>query len=461
MKYFLCLGALISALSATGQSRGFSPFDIYPVQKRVAQLLTKDLTGDGIPDLTAFYAADDNNLGILDGKSGGKFRPERLLPKQANYSPADIADLDNDHLPDLVISSYWDNGFRIYFGNKLTDHAASVYMATGVHGRELKCVDINKDGKTDIIAVTSGSGRAISLHVFINKGDGTFFPKRTFSSTLDTAKEIYITDKNNDGLLDVVVSSSWHFLLFYIQQPDGGFVPNYWQTYTTAYPVIKDLDKDGLDDLLLLYPSFENAPNSDSIVIRRNLGGMDFSDPIRVPSFENRKIRPTRVCVEDVNKDGWPDIYVNQTDNLGESTDSAFYLLGNGPFSFDDPVRVSVPGKIFRMELTDLNNDGYVDWVVTFTNTTIGVALGNQHTGNTNDPALMLYPNPAKDRVYIDGLQAMPYSVRVYTASGSLVMETTINGPAAHVDIGFLTAGLYYIELNNKRQKITKPVVKQ
>lgn len=61
----------------------------------------------------------------------------------------------------------------------------------------------------DIVSTTSGLGQTISLHVFVGKGDGTFENKRTYPSVLDTSKDIFITDQNNDGRRDVAVSSSF------------------------------------------------------------------------------------------------------------------------------------------------------------------------------------------------------------------------------------------------------------
>lgn len=107
------------------------------------------------------------------------------------------------------------------------------------------------------MAVYFFRGEAIILYVYFNKGNGNFEPVRSFPSMLDNSKEIMITDKNNDGLLDVVVSSSFPWLLFYFQQADGSFKAQYWETNTTAYTVFTDLDHDNKEDMIMLYPSFE------------------------------------------------------------------------------------------------------------------------------------------------------------------------------------------------------------
>ena len=50
------------------------------------------------------------------------------------------------------------------------------------------------------------------------------------------------------------------------------FKAQYWKTYTTAYTVFKDLDHDNKEDMIMLYPSFENTLGSDSIIIKKKPG---------------------------------------------------------------------------------------------------------------------------------------------------------------------------------------------
>ncbi|HYK55376.1 MAG TPA: VCBS repeat-containing protein, partial [Flavisolibacter sp.] len=235
MKPFLLIicNSLFS-LTLLAQWNGFATFSRYPVSEPVNLFHIKDITGDGVADITTLYSAGHLKMGFLTAKGNGQFYAEQTVDKEENYFLSDMADLNGDGLTDMVSSSYWANGFKIFFGKGAGQFSEVVYVATGVHGRAVKCVDINKDGKTDIVSVTSGSGNTISLHVFIGKGDGSFFPKKTFPSVLDTSKDIFITDKNGDGLPDVAVSSSFPWLVIFYQTPEGNFVPGYVPTFTTA-----------------------------------------------------------------------------------------------------------------------------------------------------------------------------------------------------------------------------------
>lgn len=214
-KIITLLIVLTYTITCLAQWKGFTSYQAYHVANVVNLIHTKDISGDGLPDLTVMYNAGQPNWGILKGIGNGQFANIIHQAKEDNYFLSDIADFNRDGYPDMVISSYWNNGITIWFGQSSGQLAKGSYLYTGTHGRAVKCVDINKDGIMDIVSTTSGSGRTISLHVFVGKGDGSFETKRTYPSLLDTCKEIFITDQNADGRWDVVVSSSFPWVLIF------------------------------------------------------------------------------------------------------------------------------------------------------------------------------------------------------------------------------------------------------
>lgn len=461
MRYILLISACINSFMAMAQWKGFGRFTTYPVEKQVNLFHVKDMDGDQLPDIINFYNALENKFSLLKGKPQATFFPEKVVDKPVNYHLSDIADLNKDGYNDIVISSYWDNGFSVFWGSANGDYLHHNYFGAGGHGKNIKCADINKDGNADILFTTSGSGQPITLYVYINRGDGSFESPRVFPSVLDTSREIIVTDKNNDGLLDIVVTSSFPWLLFYFQQRDGGFKPQYWQTYTTAYIAFKDLDHDGKEDMIMLYPSFENTAGSDSIVIKKSLEEDRFGEAIRIPAMENKRIRPSMIQIGDINNDGEQDILLNHLTPAGERTDTAYYLLGKGNFMFDDPVAVQLPGKAIRMQLADINADSYPDWIVSCANNSIAVALNNNSMNDAPTDDIKLYPNPSAGELYINGLNNIPYNVRIYNSAGSWLHHFKITGPFTKLDVRTLPPGIYFIELRSSGQNQTMKFIKQ
>ncbi len=461
MKPFLLI-VCNSLLSFTllAQWKGFTTFSAYPVSDPVNLFHTKDITGDGMADVTILYSASHLKMGFLTGKDNGQFYAEQTFDKEENYFLSDMADLNGDGLVDMVISSYWANGFKIFLGKGTGQFSEGVYVATGVHGRAVKCVDINKDGKTDIVSVTSGSGNTISLHVFIGKGDGSFLPKKTFPSVLDTSKDIFITDKNGDGLPDVAVSSSFPWLVIFYQMPEGNFVPGYVPTYTPARINFHDFDKDGRQDLLLLYSSYDNTSGSDSMVIKLNTGNDGFSDAIKITQFQQAKLRPYNVQIADVNDDGHADIFMNHTDMEGYSTDTLFYMLGGGNLSFNSPQSIVMPAKIAAFDLADLNADGKKDLIVSCSSKNLYVSLNSLAEADEFPSEIMVYPNPARSFIRLKGLPPDTKTISVYNASGHLVnryQQWTNN----QFSTANLSAGIYFIQITTDNQRISKSFIIQ
>jgi len=442
----------VSGITLAGQAqwKGFQSVRTYPVTDVANLIYTKDITGDGIPDLTALYSAYNTNWEILKGNGAGHFTPLPPQQKEDNYQLSDIANLNRDGHPDMVISSYWNNGFTIWWGTGGGQLTKGPYMHTGVHGRAVKCTDINKDGIIDIVSTTSGSGHTIHLHVFIGNGDGTFQPKQTYASVLDTCKELFITDQNNDGRWDVASSSSFPWLVIFIQQADGTFVPTYHPTFQAARPVIADVNNDGKEDLVLLYASFDNMPGSDSLVIKLNNGANHLTPSVRVQAFENTKIRPYQARAADINKDGFIDLLFNHTDMDGEPTDTLYYMLGRGNAQFETPVALKMPDAVTYIALADVNADQWVDLIVSCANRTINVSLNHKTTAEYEEKPVQVYPNPATSLFYVKAPIKTAHTLRVYTAAGQLVKEQVTAGGTTLVYTHGLLPGIYYLQIKGK-----------
>lgn len=456
MKSFLLPALLVLALPCMSQLPLFDSLAAWPVKERISSFQVKDITGDGITDILVMYPALKEHFGILAGKAGGSFGKEQIQVKPVNYGRSSIADFNKDGWPDLVLSSYWDNGIRVYYGNAAGQFNNSTYFATGVHGREVICADINKDGYDDIVTTTSGSGNTISLHVFINKGDGTFHPKQSYPSMLDTCREIFITDKNNDGLLDIVVSSSFPWVLFFYQQPNGSFVPRYRPTYTAARVAIADINNDRKDDLLLLYASFDNMPGSDSLVVYLNTGDTAYATGYKVPQFASHKLRPTDLRVADINRDGYQDLVMNQLDLDGSYDDTVFYMTGRQDGTFSSPVAIPLPANVQTIQLADIDQDGYPDLLAACEDDKIYTVFNQGAGGSESADRVQLFPNPAAGRLFLQGLPPGQHHITLYSVLGRRLQQWTNNGPRWVGDIGYLPAGIYHLSIQFGSKKITR-----
>lgn len=78
------------------------------------------------------------------------------------------------------------------------------------------------------------------------------------------------------------------------------------------------------------------------------------------------------------------------------------------------------------------------------------------HAVNENESvAVVLYPNPVKDRLTVNAENLQ--SVEVYNLVGQQVMATT----ASVIDMGSLNQGVYFVRVNADGKTVTKRIVKQ
>jgi hypothetical protein len=449
------------SLGAYAQWSGFAPFVSYNAGDDVRLFHTTDLTGDAVPDLTVLYTAAHTSFALMAGRGDGSFGAVQTKAKDENYFLSDIADLNRDGHPDMVISSYWANGFKVYYGEGGGRLREGPYFMTGTHGRAVKCVDINKDGLVDIVGVTSGSGQPIYLHVFEGKGDGTFATKKTFPSVLDTSKDIIITDKNRDGLPDVVVTSSFPWVVLFKQKADGSFEPVYYPTGTPARVAFADVNRDGGEDMVLLYSSFDNTPGSDSLVVRLNSGGDDFSASQKVEGLGARSLRPSSLLVHDLDRDGFKDLLFNHHDIDGNPTDTLFYLAGQAGARFSAPVFLLAPAKVLYTAVADLNGDNWPDLVVSCEGATVNIALNRGGKAEEEPAGLLVYPNPARGWLMVHSGVTGTHTIHIYSAAGQLVREARVQEARSRVEVPQLSGGLYFVEVTAGNSKQVQSVVIQ
>ncbi|HEY0608810.1 MAG TPA: T9SS type A sorting domain-containing protein, partial [Chitinophaga sp.] len=69
---------------------------------------------------------------------------------------------------------------------------------------------------------------------------------------------------------------------------------------------------------------------------------------------------------------------------------------------------------------------------------------------NRAAPELKLYPNPARDVIYITGVPAQPYTLEVFDINGALVYRQ-LNMSNNRLNVSSLRAGMYFIVVNNRR----------
>jgi hypothetical protein len=221
--------------------------------------------------------------------------------------------------------------------------------------------DFDNDGLLDLVVSSSDPTQPMAF--FRNKGDGTF-EDRTRAAGLSKqygGLNLVQTDYNNDGHLDLFIARGGWF-----QQPmrpsllrnngDGTFT-DVTKEAGLIYPVNTncgawaDYDNDGYLDL---YVCNETGPNR----LYHNRGDGTFEEVAAQAGVQGKN----KVCKGavwlDYDNDGYPDLFVTYYD----STPQLFHNNGDGTFT-DVTARMGIDGPRggFSCWAFDYDNDGYLD----------------------------------------------------------------------------------------------------
>jgi FG-GAP-like repeat/Abnormal spindle-like microcephaly-assoc'd, ASPM-SPD-2-Hydin len=315
----------------------------------------------------------------------------------ANSIPASLtaADLNNDGKLDLAFvntglpGSSIDNTVSILLGKGDGTFQAQQTFATGTFPVDLAVADFNADGKPDlaianqICALTATSCGVGSVSVLLGNGDGTFAPHQDFAAGVTPTG---LTVANFSGKPGVAVPNyglgQGSTISVLTGKGDGTL--NTHVDYTTPGPPTAitsgDFNNDGKLDVVVssLVNRSPTAPASSTPDVSTFLGNGDgtFQQPLS-QNVEFGQFGPGYSLIPtDFNNDGKLDVVD------GHITNQAFGLLyGNGDGTFVDVGTAGTGLPQFAttglFTLGDFNADGNVDIALVDTTSSVAIFQGN------------------------------------------------------------------------------------
>jgi hypothetical protein len=341
-----------------------------------------------------------------------------------NYGVA-IGDYDNDGRPDIFVTGSARNALYHNNGNgtftDVTETSGLADRPSGTVSAQAAWFDFDNDGLLDLIVsnytlwtpdadrrcslrgqesyCNPGTYPSVTMSLYHNLGKGKFenvTAKSGFGSVKGKGMGIAIADFNDDGWMDVFIANDTERNLLYLNQANGTFKEvglAYGVAYNDEGSTVsgmgvdaKDYDKDGHVDI------FYNDLRAQVWALFRNQNGKSFryvSPETRLGQISQNFSGWSNGFV-DFDNDGWKDLFSanGDVDNLAPSArqhDTMFRNIGGKEFR---DVSDQMGPDFLRMgyqrgsAFVDLNNDGFMDIVVTSLNEKPRILLNSADNGN-------------------------------------------------------------------------------
>ncbi len=345
----LCAQRTDTFLQGTNMVLGYEP-------------MTGDMNGDGYPDLVVENANNGYTHVYLNNGSGS-FSDLGELPGMRYTESMALGDLDGDGNADLVIPYNEFSGIRsgqIWLGNgdgTFTLMPGTYIQTGGLYGFVTKIVDINQDGKNDIIYLGIGNWNiGFTSEVWLNTGTTgapAFTLSNVFSNSTNRSSADF-GDIDGDGDLDIVSGGNSWGAEIYVNNGGVFTSANYIGDYS-GFTSLVDWDNDGDLDMIY-YDSYNNS----GLKLNRNDGNGNFESTGTVLFNWVEVGYPLNYAGQfmlvDVNNDGFKDAVIGD----GNGVQGTRVLINNG-CSFVMQSYVLNSGPSYGMTNADFNGDGFKD----------------------------------------------------------------------------------------------------
>lgn len=372
-----------------GTAGGFDPDNPILLPTHFAlRVLAADLNGDGFKELV-FSGGNQimiywNERGVFSVDNRSVFD---VMGTNSQFSmgllPFDIEDVDGDGTPELIIGTK--EGVEIRKAGNLE----SVWKKLLCYSCSwVKAVDIKNTGLMDIMTSYYCSTKSYDTQslVFWNSENGYSTDNVTVFETHGPIG-CMAADLDNDGVKEIIYCNTMRgpsqydpeFPVFaYYGTPEHKYLPENRRDYPVKYGghsyTTADVDNDGFVELI--------ATSADSLrIFKGTPDGPNPKDYYDLTHTPDTIVGVAGVLTGDFNRDGWLDLIMTPLlYGVSENElDNTVFVYFGGPEGYSDQNRIVLPSCIEGtngIQLADINNDGYVDFLYGDKRGYIGVFYG-------------------------------------------------------------------------------------
>lgn len=324
-----------------------------PPQGDAGEIVTGDFDGNGLPD---FASPSENNgndaflVVILNFGIGPLDR--RVVEAWSSPHGLVAGDFNSDGLCDLVSTNedVGSGSLMLHPGDGMGNFDASRIEHLDGTPEQIWTADLNSDGNLDVIVDNVFE----CLDTYLGDGNGSLvFQQRVVVGDI---LDVHTADLDDDGFLEVLVSTSEAQAIQVLEADGGGFLsPGVSLQFGEESRVgtLADLNSDDVLDLVILQRL------SNQALLLFGLGGGVFSAPVTLPTDA---WRPIDAAHGDFNGDGELDLAFA---NVSGDAVTIFEGDGSGSFALLATISIVIP---MHLEVGDFDQDGRSDLLVARSN---------------------------------------------------------------------------------------------
>ncbi len=270
------------------------------------------------------------------------------------------ADLNGDHLPDVVSASYADGALAVYLNNAQTPGTfAAPQLLSSPGASQVAIADLNGDGLADLVSAD------FNVSLFLQTAPGVFAaPVALYPGG---ANWVAVGDLNGDGMPDIALTDAVGVKV--LMHTGAATAATYAAPVSvfTQTPnanvaganliAIGDLTGDGANDLVITDPGPTGctAPVI-AVLIHDPANPGQFLAPVTYPQAACNP--PQSILLADVNGDGRLDVVIG-----GENGVTVLLQNAASPGTFLPAANYAAP-EANEIAVADVNGDGYPDIIV-------------------------------------------------------------------------------------------------
>jgi gliding motility-associated-like protein len=293
-----------------------------------------------------------------------------------------MCDLDGDGMNDVAGSNSGGitappNGVSVFRNTTAVpgtfSFASKVSFLPSTKALNIKCGDLNGDGKKELIVSEADPG----TRVFVLKNTSTpgslSFTQQTITISGTSPKRIDLADLDGDGLPELVVSdqNTGNKDLMILPNTSSGATISFGPPTSITVPgngsdglAIQDMDGDNKQDIIIANV-FSSAGNVYVLRNESHSGSFIFNTIVKAdisPGNPSNTGTPVNIRIGDIDGDSKPDIAVTQF--FGSSVSVVRNTTSGSSISFAAPVSMTTDVFPFGLDLADLDGDKKLDIVV-------------------------------------------------------------------------------------------------